>query len=93
MLRVALLEQVLAELQTEPPRLTPPAPTQAAMGPETGEAGLRAEIVRLQQHCNEAHLLRQSLSWRVTRPLRALRRPRLTLRILLDRLTRDRGET
>jgi hypothetical protein len=64
----------------------PVAQRPEAASPVTNEAELRAEIARLEQHRDEARLMRTSLSWRVTRPLRALRRPRRTLRILMDRL-------
>jgi hypothetical protein len=64
-------------------------PTPPIAGLVTSEAGLRAEIALLTQHRDEARVLRQSLSWRLTRPLRALRRPRRTLRILLDRFAHD----
>lgn len=84
--RVAELTHRLACIHAEQARLgnlpntesTPSAPP---------DAHLQAEIMRLLQNRDEAHLLRQSLSWRITRPLRALRRPRRTLRILLTRMT------
>jgi uncharacterized damage-inducible protein DinB len=71
--RLAACEQAVAERRE-------------AASPVTNEAELRAEIARLEQHRDEARRLRASLSWRVARPLRALRRPRRTLRILIDRL-------
>ncbi len=63
-----------------------PAPCHPVASSVTDEAGLRAEIARLERHRDEARLLRASLSWRITRPLRALRRPRRTWRFLIDRL-------
>jgi hypothetical protein len=86
--RVVMLEQTLLRLEAEQARLIAllSAPPVAA-----GEAGLQAEIALLTQHRDEARVLRQSMSWRVTRPLRALRRPRRTLRILLDRFVRNRS--
>ena len=92
LLSVAALEQTVARLQAEQAKLTAPLPAEATGSPSTGEAELRGEIALLAQHRDEAHRLRQSLSWRVTRPLRALRQPRLTLRILRARLARDRGD-
>jgi hypothetical protein len=85
LLRAAALEQAVAGLQAEQARLTT-----LLLAGAMCEANLRTEIALLTQHRNEAYRLRQSLSWRVTRPLRALRQPRLTLRILLDRIARDR---
>jgi dsDNA-binding SOS-regulon protein len=82
LLRVAWLEQSVARLEAEQGRLTA-----LLLAGATDEA----EIALLARHRDEAHRLRQSVSWRVTRPLRALRQPRLALRILIDRLTRDRG--
>ena len=90
LLRVAALEQTLARLQAEQARLTALLSAEATERPVARD-DLRAEIALLTQHRDEAHRLRQSLSWRVTRPLRALRQPRLALRILLDRLARDRS--
>ena len=49
---------------------------------QAAEAMLRAEIGTLARHRDEASLLRQTTSWRITRPLRAFRRPGRTLRIL-----------
>ena len=85
LLRVAWLEHSVARLEAEQARLT----ALLAAGAKC-QANLRTEIALLAQHRDEAYRLRQSLSWRVTRPLRALRQPRLTLRIVLDRLARDR---
>ena len=87
---MAALEQTLARLQAEQARLTALLSAEATKRPVARD-DLRAEIALLTQHRDEAHRLRQSLSWRVTRPLRALRQPRLALRILLDRLARDRS--
>ena len=92
LLRLSALEQAIARLQAEQAKLTAPLPAEATGSPATGEAELRGEIALLAQHRDEAHRLRQSLSWRVTRPLRALRQPRLALRILRDCLARDRGD-
>jgi uncharacterized small protein (DUF1192 family) len=91
LLRVAALEQAVARLQGEQARLTALLPAEGMGSPVMDDANLRAEIALLVQHRDEAHRLRRSLSWRVTRPLRALRQPRVTLRILLDRLARDRS--
>lgn len=85
LLRVAALSDAVARLQAEQARLTALLHAQAGPG-HMPETDLQAEIALLLQHRDEARLLRQSLSWRVTRPLRALRRPRRTLRILLGRL-------
>jgi hypothetical protein len=89
---VVTLEQALLRLQAEHARLSAllSAPPVASL--MTSEAGLQAEIALLAQHRDEARILRQSMSWRVTRPLRALRRPRRALRILLDRFVRSRSE-
>lgn len=88
LLRAGRLEQALLRLQAEQARMTTLLSAQAVANPVSDD-GLRAEIALLVQHREEARLLRQSLSWRVTRPLRALRRPRRTLRILLARFVGD----
>jgi hypothetical protein len=87
--RVLTLERALLSLKAEQGRLTALLPTPPIARLVTSEAELRAEIALLTQHRDEARILRQSLSWRVTRPLRAVRRPRRTLRILLDRFAHD----
>ena len=84
LLRVATLEEALARLQAERDRLAAQPPAREAMSQDI-EASLRAEIETLLRHRDEAQVLRQSTSWRVTRPLRALRRPKHVLRILLGR--------
>jgi hypothetical protein len=91
LLRVTVLEQAVALLRAKQARLSALSQAGAMGSPMMSGANLRAEIALLAQHRDEAHRLCQSLSWRVTRPLRALRQPRLTLRILLDRLARYRG--
>jgi chromosome segregation ATPase len=88
--RVAALSDSVARLQAEQARLTALVHARGETG-DTTESDLQAEIARLLQHRDEARMLRQSLSWRVTRPLRALRHPRRTLRILLDRLSGGEG--
>jgi hypothetical protein len=90
LLDLALTTDVIAGLQAEQARLAALLRTEADARRHT-EALLRAEIAALLRHRDEARMLRQSISWRVTRPLRAIRRPRTTLRILISRMLRVFG--
>ncbi len=87
-MRVAVLEQAMAQLEAENIRLHTLMGTAGSGALLTNTADLHAEVAKLAKYRDELHHLRQSFSWRATRPLRALRQPRLTLRILLDSLGR-----
>ena len=78
LLRVVELEQTVAKAMTEQAGIVTQLHTLENIGRVT-EAELRAEIEALR---DDAHILRQSTSWRITRPLRALRRSGRTLRML-----------
>jgi hypothetical protein len=82
LLRTATLAEAVARL--EEAVLKEPLPVQPAAS-FTVEASLRAEIEALSHHRGEAQALRQSTSWRLTRPLRALAQPGRVLRALLGR--------
>jgi hypothetical protein len=91
LLRVAVLEDVVAGLQAELIRLAALRRTEDETRRETA-AVLRAEIAALLLHRDEALRLRESTSWRVTRPLRALKRLQETLRAMIRRVINGSGD-
>jgi predicted transcriptional regulator len=90
LLHLASREEAVARLQAEQARLAAVRRSEEEARHHT-EAALRAEIEELLRHRDEARMLRQTISWRVTRPLRAIRRPRTTLRILIRSMLRAVG--
>jgi hypothetical protein len=80
--RLALLDAGMTRFQAERERLAARLEAEGEAR-ASAEAALRAQIAALLGHRDEARILRQTISWRITRPLRAIRRPRTTMRRLI----------
>lgn len=91
LVRVAVLGDLVARLQGELTTLAALRRAEEETRRET-ETFLRAEVETLLRHRDEAEILRQSTSWRVTRPLRALKRLQVTLRTLVRRVFDGSGD-